>query len=264
MDKLKKLRDILQGMGSVLVAYSGGTDSTFLLKLAYDVLRDKTLAVTAESVTYPREELYLAKKNAAQIGVRHKIIKSGEFKDKNFTANPPNRCYFCKKELFRRLKAIAEKNKLNIVADGSNLSDKKDFRAGNKAKREFEVRSPLQEAGFTKEDIRRESKKIGLVTWDKPAQACLASRIPYGISLSERILRRVNFAEAYLRKIGIRQLRVRHHNGLCRIEVSRKDIPKVIRWRKAIVRNLQRLGYNYVTVDLEGYRTGSLNEVIKK
>ncbi len=264
-EKSSRLKKIISNMDSVLVAFSGGVDSTLLLRVASTVLpQDKILAVTAYSATYPKEELLFAKDIARTFGARHKIIKTYELEDKRFTANPTNRCYFCKKELFRRLKALAKKFKLNFVADASNISDRQDFRPGNIAKEEFRIRSPLQEAGFTKEDIRILSKKLGLSTWNKPALACLASRIPYGKEINPRILARINKAEEFLRQLGFLQVRLRHYNGLCRIEVFREDIPALMHKRNLIVEKLKRLGYNYVTVDLEGYRTGSLNEVIKK
>ncbi len=247
-----------------MLAYSGGADSTFLLKVARQVLGSKVLAVTANSPTYPKEELDFAKKTAKTLGVRHKIIRTFELKDKRFVANPLSRCYFCKKELFRRLKGLARKYKLNFVVDASNASDKKDFRPGNIAKREFKIRSPLEEAGFTKNDIRLLSKKFGLVTWDKPALACLASRIPYGKKISVKTLSRINRAESYLKKMGFKQVRLRHYDDLCRIEVLKKDIPRLIYKRGLVVAKLKRLGYNYISLDLEGYRTGSLNEVSKK
>ncbi len=252
-------------MDSALIAFSGGADSTFLLKVVSMVLpRNRILAVTASSSTYPKEELLFSRKIARSFGVRHKIIKTHELENKRFTANPTNRCYFCKKELFSRLKDMAKKVKLNFVADASNVSDKQDFRPGNVAKKEFNIRSPLQEAGFTKEDIRILSKKLGLATWNKPALACLASRIPYGEEINPRILARINKGEEFLRQLGFLQVRLRHYNGLCRIEVFREDIPRLMHQRNLIVAKLKRLGYNYVTVDLEGYRTGSLNEVIKR
>jgi len=251
-------------MVSVLVAYSGGVDSTLLLKVASDVLSNKLLAITAVSPTYPKEELIFSKKIAKQLGVRHKIIKTQELEDKRFISNPVNRCYFCKKELFSKLKEIAKINKLNFVVDASNVSDEKDLRPGSQAKEELNIRSPLQEAGFTKEDIRKLSKRLGLVTWDKPSEACLASRIPYGIKISPQLLVRVNRAEGYLRQLGFKQVRLRHYNGLCRIEVLKEDIPRIMNKRTKIINRLKILGYNYITLDLEGYRSGSMNEVLAK
>ena len=264
MGKLKKLKKILKQMHSVLVAYSAGVDSTFLLKVAGDVLGNKVLAVTALSPTYPKEELIFSKKMAKALGARLRIIKTNELNDKRFTSNPINRCYFCKDELFRRLKKIAKENKINFVADAGNLSDEDDFRPGNKAKEKLKIRSPLVEAGFTKQDIRHTSRKLGLVTWNKVSLACLASRIPYGTRINQRLLERINKAEVYLRKMGFKQVRLRHYNGLCRIEVLKNDIPALINKRNLVVEKLKSLGYDYVAVDLEGYRTGSMNEVIKR
>ena len=262
--EIKGLERILKKMGSVLVAFSGGVDSTFLLKVASEVLPgNKILAVTADSPTYPPEELSFAKKIAKDFGVRHKVIKTNEFKDRRFVLNPVNRCYFCKKELFLMLKRIASRTKLNFVCDASNISDKSDFRPGERAKKELKIRSPLVEAGFTKENIRRLSREMGLGTWDKPSLACLASRIPYGTRISSELLKLIDSAERYLRNIGFKEVRVRHYNGLCRIEVSKEKISQLLTRRNQIVDKLKELGYNYVTVDLEGYRTGSLNEVIK-
>jgi len=263
MDKLKKLKSILKEMGSVLVAYSAGVDSTFLLKVARDCLGSKVLAVTANSPTYQRQEMEFSKKMARELGVRHKVIKTMELEDKNFVRNPVNRCYFCKSELFSRLRNIAKNNRLNFVADASNVSDKKDFRPGSIAKNELGVRSPLQEAGFTKEDIRIFSKKLGLKTWDKPQLACLASRIPYGKKISPLVLSRINKAEEFLRKAGFKQVRLRHYDGLCRIEVAKNEISLLAQRSDLVVDRLKKMGYNYITLDLEGYRTGSMNEEIK-
>lgn len=260
--KILELRGMLRRMQRVLIAFSGGADSTFLLKVARDTLGDKVLAVTADSLSYPYQELASAKKMAALLGARHKIIKTAEFKDKRFISNPKERCYFCKSELFTKLKKIAASQGINFVLDGSTLSDKSDFRPGSRAKKELGVRSVLEEAGFTKDDVRRQSKRLGLSTWDKPAQACLASRVPYGMELKPAILKRIQEAEGYLKKIGFRQSRVRHYNGLCRIEVLKNDIPKLIRKSSLVARKLKKLGYNYITVDLEGYRAGSMNPAL--
>jgi len=248
-------------MRSLVLAYSGGVDSTFLLKVAGDCLGKRLVAVTAYSPTYTRRELALARDLAKSFGVKHRIIHTDEFRDKKFISNSRNRCYYCKKELFRSLRRIAAKRKLNFVADASTLSDRKDYRPGNRAKKEFKVRSPLEEAGFTKEDVRRYSRQLGLITWNMPAQACLASRIPYGNRISPEVLKRIERSERFLQSIGFPGVRLRHYNGLCRIEVSRKDIPRLVKQGNKVSRKLKDLGYNYITVDLEGYRTGSMNEM---
>jgi uncharacterized protein len=263
--KLTKLKNIIRSCESCLIAFSGGVDSTLLLKVCSQVLpKDKILAVTATSPTYPEEELSSAKRIAKSFGVRHKVIKTNELKNESFVSNPVNRCYFCKKELFRRLKNIARTYKLNCVCDASSVSDKFDFRPGKQAKQELEIRSPLLEANLCKKDIRRLSKGFKLSTWHKPSLACLASRVPYGMRISPSVLARINRAESYLRSIGFKQCRLRHYNGLSRIEVSKEDIPHLISKRHQVIDKLKKLGYNYVTVDLQGYRTGSMNEMIWK
>ncbi|MDI6605835.1 MAG: ATP-dependent sacrificial sulfur transferase LarE [Candidatus Omnitrophota bacterium] len=258
--KLARLKEIISGMGSCLIAFSGGVDSTFLVKIAADILpKERLLAVTADSTTYPKEELVFAKAMARRLGARHKIIKTSELADKRFSANPPNRCYFCKKELFGRLKKIAAQLNFNFVVDASNVSDKSDFRPGNIAKEKFKVRSPLTEAGLTKQDIRILSKNLGLKTWDKPALACLASRIPYGRKISPQLLRRINRAEIFIKKMGFRQVRVRDYDNYCRIEVPKADLARLIGKGNQIIDKLKKLGYNCITLDLEGYRSGSMN-----
>jgi uncharacterized protein len=261
-EKLNRLKKIILKYNSCLIAFSGGVDSTFLLRVAKDILpKDKLLAVTASSATYPKEELLFSKSIAACLSVRHKIIKTGELKDIRFISNPINRCYFCKTELFLRLKDIAKKEKLNFVLDASNISDKSDFRPGDVARDRLNIRSPLLEAGLTKEDIRKLSKDLKLPTWDKPGLACLASRIPYGMKISPDILKRINQAEVYLRKEGFKQVRVRHYGSLCRVEVEKDEVCRLVKKQKKVSNRLKGLGYNHVTVDLEGYRTGSLNPV---
>jgi len=248
-----------------VVAFSGGQDSALLLKICSLVLpKANILAVTAVSATYPKDELRKAKIMAKNIGVKLRVIKTVELDNNKFTANSIQRCYFCKKELFSKLIAIARQNKFNFVLDASNISDKNDYRPGDIAKKELKIKSPLLEAGFSKKDIRKLSKSLGLSSWNKPSLACLASRIPYGTKITVELLRRIDQAEAYLISLGFRQVRLRHHNGLCRIEVERKYINRLLCNRQAIVDKLKNLGYNYITLDLEGYRTGSLNEVINK
>lgn len=264
-EKLQQLKEIVSKMESVLIAYSGGVDSSFLLKVSSDTLGNKVVAVTAISPTYPSYETEDARKITEGLGVRHIIIKTGELKNPKFSSNPRDRCYWCKRELFLKLVALAKEYKLNYVLDGSNYDDIGDFRPGMKAANEFGVRSPLKEAGFTKSEIRTFSKRFGLDTWNKPSLACLASRFPYGMKITKENLIKVDKAEMFLRKFGITQVRVRHHNKTARIEVLKEDIPKLSeeRLRRQILSYLKKLGYSYVTVDLEGYRTGSMNEVLK-
>jgi uncharacterized protein len=263
--KLEQLKEIFQSMGKVLVAFSGGVDSTFLLKVAKDSLGDRNvLAVTALSPLYPDRELAGAKRVAQEIGVRHLLIESNELEIEGFSENPPNRCYFCKIELFGELMDLAKKEGVPYVVEGSTLDDEKDHRPGRKAVQELGIRSPLQEALFTKEEVRKLSKELGLPTWDKPSFACLASRFPYGEEITSEALRMVDEAEAFLLSLGFKQVRVRHYQNLARIEVYAEDISRLMNGvlREKVVNRLKKIGYQYVTVDLQGFRSGSMNEVL--
>lgn len=261
--KLKKLERILKDLESVVIAYSGGVDSTFLLKTAVSVLgKDKVLAVTAVSETYPSTERDAAKALVKKIDAYHRIISTRELDIKNFKDNPINRCYFCKKELFGKLKRIADKKKLKNVIDGSNVDDKNDWRAGSIAAKELGIRSPLAESGFTKNNIRNLSRKLGLITWNKPSFACLASRFPYGQKITKEKLSLVEEAENYLRKLGFRQVRVRCYDRLARIEVEPRQLKRLTDFKEKIIKRLKELGFIYITLDLSGYRTGSMNEAI--
>lgn len=261
--KLEKLRRILKEMDKAVLAYSGGTDSTFLLKVAHDVLGKNVIAVTATSSTYPRQELGQAKQLAKNIGANHKIIKSEETKNKKFSKNTPNRCYYCKRELFSKIKKIAAAHNINYIIDGTNVDDAKDYRPGAKALMEQGIRSPLREAGFTKKEIRNLSREMKLDSWNKPAQACLASRFPYRTKITKERLKQVERAESYLSKLDLNQIRVRHHNDIARIEVTEDDFRKILKDAGKIVQQFKKLGFIYITLDIEGYRTGSLNEVLK-
>ncbi len=264
-ERLQRLKETLAEMESVLVAYSGGVDSTFLLKVAKDVLGDKVVAVTAASLTYPSNEMEEARKIAEGLSVKHLTIETDELSNPKFVSNPEDRCYWCKTELFSKLITLAKEHKLNYVLDGSNYDDTKDFRPGMKAAVELGVRSPLKEVGLSKEEIRNLSKKLGLSTWDKPSFACLASRFPFGLKITEENLTKVDKAERFLRDSGITQVRVRHHDKIARIEVLKEDIPKLLEEKLGdqVLSYFKKLGYSYVTVDLEGYRTGSMNPVNK-
>lgn len=265
MGKLAVLRAVLKKMSSVVIAFSGGVDSSFLLKVANDTLpKGNVLAVTAVSETYTSSELKQAKRFAKELAIEHRIIFTNELEDKNFIKNPVDRCYYCKKVLFRKLVDIAKDEGFNFALDASNTDDAKDYRPGSRAKKEFKVRSPLMEAGFTKDDIRRYSRRLKLISADLPSMACLGSRFPYGQKIDKMALRKIEAAENFIRKSGVVQVRVRYHNNIARIEVEKKDIKNFLHQKfcDKITKHLKRLGFKYITLDLEGYRSGSLNEVL--
>jgi len=266
-EKFKKLEEYLINLKKVLIAFSGGVDSTFLLKVCLDVLgKENVLAVTARSSTYPSRELEEAKELAKSLGANHEIIVSEELEVPGFSENPPERCYYCKKELFGKLVKIARERGFNFVLDGSNADDAGDFRPGMKAKDELGVKSPLKEAGLTKAEIRALSQKMGLPTWNKPSFACLASRFPYGERITGEKLDRVGRAEEILRGLGFSQYRVRNHADLARIEVLPEEIERFFErsLREKVVAEFKKLGFVHVSLDLTGYRTGSMNEGLKE
>ncbi len=260
-DRIKKLETVLSKLKSVVVAYSGGLDSTFLLKTAVNVLgKSNVLAVTARSETYPYSEYKEARQLAKSIGVKHLTICTKELSLKNFRSNPVNRCYYCKKELFKKLNDIKKSYGFQYIIDGTNFDDLKDVRYGRKAAKELSVRSPLLEAKITKPDIRKYSKRLGLPTWDKPSFACLASRIPFNNRIEKAMLKNIETAENFIRNLGIRQVRVRAHGDVARVEVSKKDLNRLVKFGDLVSQKLRKSGFAYTSLDLEGYRTGSMHE----
>jgi len=265
-EKQKRLEEIFRSMGRVLVAFSGGADSTLLLKVARGTLGGgNVLAVTALSPLYPEREVTGAKGAARELDVRHLLIESNELEIPGFSKNPQNRCYFCKRELFEKLLQVAREEGIQAVVEGSTLDDEMDHRPGRKAVRELGIRSPLKEAMFTKAEVRELSRNLGLGTWDKPSFACLASRFPYGEEITEEALMKVEKAEEFLFGLGFRQVRVRHYQSLARIEVFQEEMGRLIEmpFREKVVSRLKEIGYKYVTLDLQGFRSGSMNEVLQ-
>ncbi len=258
------MKKILSRMGSALVAYSGGVDSTFLLWATLDALGpERVLTATASSPIFSQRELEAAEEIAHRMGAPHRFVPTGQLEDEQFVRNPPRRCYFCKREIFARLAEVAQEERLACVVEGSNLDDRDEYRPGTQAAREVGVRSPLEEAGLTKAEIRSLSRRAGLPTWDRPAQTCLVTRFPYGTSITSEGLARVEAAESMLQETGFGELRVRHHGPIARIEVAAEEVARLAQPEVAarVVARFKGLGYLYVTLDLEGYRRGSLDSV---
>lgn len=257
--KLEKLKSIIKGTEGAVVAFSGGVDSTLLLKVAHEVLGDKVIAVTANSETYPKRELEEAKHFAQANGIKHIVIETLELEIAGFADNPPDRCFYCKHELFSKLTDIAKNNGLEYVFDGSNYDDRNDHRPGMRAAKQLGVVSPLKQAELTKDEIREISKELGLSTWNKPSFACLSSRFPYGTRITPEKLVVIGEAEDFIRDLGFQELRVRHHDTIARIEVAKADLPRIIEYADQISEKLKSLGFLYVTLELSGYKTGSMN-----
>jgi uncharacterized protein len=266
LQKRNHLSEIVTNMGSMIVAYSGGVDSAFLAAFSNNVVGNKSMSVIANSPSLAPTELEEATKLASQIGFNFRIIETNEINRLDYQANNPDRCFFCKDELYSHLIKFAEAEKFNVVTNGTNIDDLGDYRPGIEAAKQYGVRSPLVEAGLTKLDIRNLSQEMKLPTWDKPAQACLSSRIPYGTTVTVEALRRIASAEQFLRSKGYKQLRVRHHDTIARIEVEDTELMSLMKEpiKTGISQYFKSIGYSYITIDIDGFRSGSLNEILTK
>lgn len=262
--KYERLRALIAEMGRVVIGYSGGVDSTLVLRVAHDVLGDDAIAVTGDSEAFPQGEVDAATDVAAEMGVSVVRVRTHELANPHFAVNNPNRCYHCKTELFTELRQVADERGIAWILDGSHADDGRpgDHRPGMRAAEERGVRSPLREAGMTKADVRALSLHLGVPNWDKPSFACLSSRFPYGTTITAELLAQLDGCEKLLRQLGFRQFRVRHHDTIARIEVEPQDIPRVVELRETINARFRELGYTYVTVDLEGYRSGKMNDTL--
>lgn len=262
--KFERVQAILREMGEVVIGYSGGVDSTLVLKIAHDVLGERAIAVTGDSEAFPQGEVDAALEVANEMGISVVRVRTHELANPNFAINTPNRCYHCKTELFTELQEVAQERGIRWIADGSHAEDGKpgDHRPGLKAAEERSVRSPLREAGMTKAEVRALALHLGVPNWDKPSFACLSSRFPYGTHITAELLARLDGCEKYLKELGFRQFRVRHHDTVARIEVEPHEIARVVENREAIFARFKELGYTYVTLDLEGYRSGKMNDTL--
>ena len=264
-DKYELLKDIIRDMGRVVIGYSGGVDSTLVMKVAHDLLGENAIAVTGDSEAFPAGEVEEALKAAQIMGIEVVKVITHELSNPNFAVNNPNRCYHCKTELFSELRQVAEERNIPWILDGSHAEDglPGDHRPGMRAAEERGVRSPLRDAGFTKADIRSLARALNIPNWDKPSFACLSSRFPYGTQITPELLARLDGCERFLRNLGFRQFRVRHHDTVARIEVETQDMPRLLELREPVFVRFRELGYTYITLDLEGYRSGKMNDTLQ-
>jgi uncharacterized protein len=262
-EKFKRLKELIRDLKNVAVAFSGGVDSTFLLKVAHMELGDNAIGITVNSMIHPRWEIESAREIARMIGVRHIVLDADVSTNENIMKNPPDRCYHCKLTVFSLIKETAKQYGIENVADGSNADDVGDYRPGMRALKELGILSPLMDVGLKKEEIRRLSKDLGLPTWNKPALACLATRIPYNTRITDKALSMIEEGEDFLRSLGFIQVRLRHLDNIAKIEVLPEDMPRLLELRDTVVERLKSIGYTYITMDLEGYNTGSMNRIIR-